>query len=269
MYTLHDNLRNFSALFIIACLFLSTPAMSQETVPQEEKTPTGDEIMKKVRANEYSETMNASIQMALIDKNGKQQIRRFNIQRHGDNVLIRFLDPPDIKDTGYLIIKDDDGNQLIYVYFPPPTDDYRQINVEDEGGGQSFLGSDFDITDFQIKNPEDTANLYMKTQTVAGIECYVVESTPKDKEYKYSKTLTWVRTDYWLPIRIQFFDKNNEVAKEMRVLKFKTVGEKKIISKSEMANKTNKHKTVLEIEEVEFDVKFPDDNFTIRRLAKP
>ncbi len=269
MFNPRHKLKLFSALFIIAGLMLTVPALSQENITEAKKIMTGDEIMQKVRENEYSESMSASIQMSLIDKNGKEQMRRFKIQRYGDNVLIRFVGPPDIKDTGYLIIKGEDGNQLVYVYFPPPTDDYRQINVEDEGGSQSFLGSDFDITDFQIRNPEDTENKYVRTQTVAGIECYLVESVPKDKEYKYSKMLTWVRTDYWLPIRIQFFGQKGEVAKEMRVHKFKAVGNKKIISKSEMANKTNNHKTILEIEEVKFDVKFPDDNFTIRRLQKP
>lgn len=280
---MHENASPFkgglSRLPVVALLILlALPAQAADQPgPQApaavkegpNKPLTGDEIMQKVRENQYSDTMDSTIQMTLVDKNGIKQVRRFRIQRRLDNVLIRFLDPPDIKDTGYLILKGEDGKSLVYVYFPPPSDDYRQINVEEEGGSQSFLGSDFDITDFQIQNPEETANNYLRTETIAGIECHVVESIPKDPNYRYGKVLTWVRTDYWLPIQIQFFDRQGKMVKDMKVRKFRSVGERKVVSKSEMANLANDHKTILELEEIQFDVTFPDDNFTIRRLTTP
>jgi outer membrane lipoprotein-sorting protein len=230
---------------------------------------TGEQIMQKVRDNQYSDTMDAVIVMTLTDKNGISQTKRFRIQRNKDNVLIRFLDPPDIKDTGYLIIQDKDQKTLVYVYFPPPTDDYRQINVDSDESNQAFLGSDFDVTDFQLRDPGDTENKFIKTETISGIECQVVESIPKDPNYKYGKVITWVRSDYWLPIRIQFFDRQGKLVKDMKVKKFKSVGDKKVASSSEMTSVANEHKTLLDLQDIQFDVKFPDDNFTIRRLTKP
>jgi outer membrane lipoprotein-sorting protein len=230
---------------------------------------TGDQIMQKVRDNQYSDRMEATIVMTLVDKNGISLTRRFRIQREKDKVLIRFLDPPDIKDYGYLVVQDENNKNLIYVYFPPPTDDYRQITVDDQNSNQAFLGSDFDITDFQIQDPEQTNNKYLRTEKLAGIECDVVESTPKDPNYKYGKVLTWVRTDYWLPIRVQFFNHQGKVVKDLKVKKFRTEGNRKVASSSEMDNLAEEHKTLLELEQIQFDVKFPDDNFTIRRLTKP
>ena len=262
-------------------LTISAPGRAQEKtqpspppaapVAGEKKPLTGDEIMQKVRDNQYSDTMETTIVMTLTDKNGISQTRRFRLQRRKEDVLIRFLEPADIKDTGYLILQDEKGKSLIYVYFPPPTDDYRQINVDEESGSsnQSFLGSDFDVTDFQIRDPEDATNTYLRSETVAGIECHVVESVSKDPNYKYSKAISWVRPDYWLPIRIQFFDRQGQMVKDMKVRKFKSVSGKQVASKSEMANLLNEHKTILELETVQFDVSFPDDNFTIRRLTKP
>lgn len=233
--------------------------------------PTGDEIMKRVRDHEYSESMDAVISMSLVDKNNKVEVRKFRIQRFKDSVLIRFIEPADIRGTGYLIMKDKDGKSLVYVYFPPPTDDYRQINVEGNDSNQAFLGSDFDITDFQIRNPSETTNTYVRTEKLAGIDCYVVESTFKDPGYKYSKVTSWVRSDYFLPLKAEFYDRSNppKKVKEMKVYKYKEVGDKRVVSKSEMANNTNGHRTMLELQDIQFDVKFPDDNFTIRRLTKP
>lgn len=263
----------FAVLLALAFnLYLPVSAKAQDDSAK--KTPTGDEIMKKVRENEYSDSADAVIQMVLVDKNGKKQVRRFRIQRLFDNVLIRFLDPPDIKDTGYLILKDEKGESKVYYYLPPPTDDYREITMDDKNSaGTSFLGSDFDVTDFQIRNPEETENKYVRTDHIktrsGSIECYVVESVPKDKDYKYSKVETWVRTDYWLPIKADFHDRDGKLVKQMKVRSYTSVGDRRIISKSEMANAETEHKTLLEIEKIEFDIAFPDDNFTVRKLTEP
>ncbi len=252
---------------VIALLLVAFPAFSQGDPPA--KPPTGDEIMAKVRQNEYSESVDSTIKMTLVDKTGRTQTRSLRIQRMGDNVLIRFMDPPDIKDTGYLLVASDKGDSQIFVYLPPPTDDVREINVEEKNSSQTFLGSDFDLTDFQVKDPKDTENTYLRTETIAGIECHVVQSVSRDPDYKYSKVLTWIRTDYWLPIKAEFYDKEGNMAKEMKVYKYRAEGERRVISKSEMTNKASNHKTVLELEEIKFDVTFPDDNFTIRRLKQP
>ncbi|HUT54636.1 MAG TPA: outer membrane lipoprotein-sorting protein [bacterium] len=275
------EVEKLAAACLAAGLALSAPAFGQAppaAPPASAPAPapngpaqqlTGDQVMQKVRDNQYSDTMDATIVMTLVDKNGISQTKRFRIQREKDKVLIRFLDPPDIKDTGYLIIQDENQKNLVYVYFPPPTDDYRQISVDDQSGNQAFLGSDFDVTDFQIQDPEQTENKYLRTEKLAGIECHVVESTPKDPNYKYGKVLSWVRTDYWLPIRVQFFDRQGKLVKDLKVKKFKSVGDRKVASSSEMNNLADDHKTLLDLDRIQFEVKFPDDNFTIRRLTKP
>jgi outer membrane lipoprotein-sorting protein len=251
-------------------LLALAPGRTEEKAPP----PTGDEIMNKVRANEFSDSTEAVIQMLMVDKAGNKQARRFRIQRLQENVLIRFLEPADIKDTGYLIMKDKEGKSRIYYYFPPPTDDYREISLDDkEGGGVAFLGSDFDITDFQIQNPEEAANTYLRTETISNIECHVVESVPKDQNYKYSKIITWVRSDYWLPVKAEFYDRAGKLVKEMKVYSYKSVstkeGDKKIVSKSEMRDKSTDHHTILEIQSIQFDISFPNDTFTIRCLTDP
>jgi len=268
--------RILKALFFI---MLTLPLFLSAQDKEEKKTSddprggpgnlSGEEVMTKVRENEYSESMDAVIQMTLVDKNGKTQVRRFKLQRSEEDVLIRFLYPPDIKDTGYLILDDKNDETQVYIYFPPPTDDYRQINVEEDGTTQSFLGSDFDITDFQVRDPEDTKNEFLRMEKIAGIDCYVIESIPVDPEYKYSRIVSWIRSDYFLPIRIMFYDRKGELVKDMKVFKFKAIGDRKVISKSEMSNLANDHKTILELEEIQFDITFPDNNFTIRRLTQP
>jgi hypothetical protein len=241
--------------------------------------PTGDEIMAKVRENEYADSANATIEMTLVDKNGKKQVRKFRIERMQSNVLIRFLAPPDVKDSGYLIMQDKEKKTRVYYYFPPPTDDYREITMDDkDSSGASFLGSDFDITDFQIRDPDQAINKYLKTtnikiKTKSGdvetMQCYVVESIPKDQNYKYKKIVSWISTDYFLPVKVDFYNDKDEVVKELHVMSYKLVGAKRIVSKSVMRNKENNHMTLMEVEQIEFDVKYPDDHFTIRNLTSP
>jgi outer membrane lipoprotein-sorting protein len=238
---------------------------------QPEKHLTGDEIMQKVRENEYSESLRSITYQTLVDKNNKAQQRLFVLERKKENVLIRFLEPPDLKNIGYLVIKDqkDPEKDLVYVYFPPPTDDYRQINVDDKNSSESFLGSDFDVTDFQIRDPEETTNTYLRTESISEKEVHVVESIPMDKEYKYGKMIFWVSSLYWLPIRTQFFDHQDNMVKEMKVFKIKTMDERKVASKFQMETLATSHKTIMEVKEVKFDVTFPEDHFSIRILTNP
>jgi len=263
-------------LLLAACILIVTPVAGQqkpadsETKPAPEKKQlTGDEIVAKVREHQHFDSMDATLRMVLVDKNNVTQERTFTLQRQDKKVMIRFLDPPNIKNTGYLINQNQKGEDQVFVYFPPPTDDYRQINVNEEGENQSFLGSDFDVTDFQVKDPEATKNEYVRTETIANIECYVVKSTPVDPNYKYKETLSWVRTDEWLPIMAQFFDREGNKVKEMKVFKFKTVEGKKVASKFQMEDLAKSHKTVVEMVDLTFATDFPDDHFTIRRLTNP
>jgi outer membrane lipoprotein-sorting protein len=274
----------FSKVWIIPALVIFTvafePAFAQEgsdAKASEEAAPeitiTGKEIMEKVRAHEVSETMDATFKMILKDKASNQtQERKFRVQRKGNNVLIRFLEPEDVKGTGYLIKMDDKADPQLYLYLPPPTDDYRQINLEMEGNGKGFplLGSDFDLTDFQLKNPEDTEHKVTGTATpIPGIECYVIESTSKDPDYKYSKVVSLVRKDYYVPIKIEIYDKEGKIAKRLKVFALKTLGKRKIALKSEMTDLQNNHKTTLKLENLELDIAIPDSTFTIDNLIKP
>jgi outer membrane lipoprotein-sorting protein len=241
----------------------------------DEKIPiklTVDEIMEKVREHDVSDTMEATFTMILKDKATRtEQKMCFRVMREKNNVLIRFLEPEESKGTAYLIIMDENNNPQIYLYIPPPVDDYRQIDLEEEQNkkGVSLLGSDFDVTDFQLSDPEDTEHNIIREDKIIGIDCYVIESLPKDPEYKYSKVLSWVRKDYYVPIKVEIYDHQDRLARELKVFAIKTIGKRKLVMKSQMTDLINDHKTILKLEEIKFDVEFPKDTFTKEKLGKP
>ncbi len=261
--------------FFGACLLLlmALPLLAQD--PSEKgpadklkTTMTGDEILAMLKDRQYPESMEAQFKMTLVDKAGKKQEREYKVQRYKNNVLIEFMVPDYIKNTRYLLIKDDEEKQQIYVYFPPPTDDYREIDPGGDGDDMSFLGSDFDITDFQVKDPGKTVNKLQRIDVKGGELCYVVKSETKGPDYKYSKTISWIRKDCWIPIRIKFFNKKGNVKKDMKVYNLRDLGDRKVISKVGMEDVQTGHKTILELKNARLDVKFPEDHFTVDNLKE-
>ena len=85
--------------------------------------PTGREIMELVDARDDGDHMSQDMQMILIDRNGgqrKRTMRSFGMDQGEDNWSIMFfLDPADVKDTGFLTYDyddtDKDDDQWLYL----------------------------------------------------------------------------------------------------------------------------------------------------------
>ena len=109
----------------------------------------------------------------------------------------------------------------------------------------------------------------LREERIIGINCYVVESIPNDPEYKYSRMILWVRKDYFVPIKIDIYDREDRLAKQLKVFALKTLGKRKIALKSEMTDLLNNHKTILILKDIEFDATLPKDTFTLENLKNP
>ncbi len=231
---------------------------------------SGEEIIRRAREQGCPEKSEARIKMTLIDKRGGKRVRHFTIKRKsiGKNtkVLIRFISPPDVKGTGYLIIQPSDAEDELYIYFPASK---KLRRLKSKEGSKSFMGSDFSNSDLKQREIEEDTHRLLRTEIVEGKDCYVVESIPKDLDgTQYSRTVSRIRKDIFVTQKTDFYDKEGRLLKQLFVEKVEKIENRWTIIRSRMENIVKNHKTVMELEEIKFDVELPDRLFTKRELQK-
>lgn len=112
--------------------------------------PTGSEIMKLVDARDDGDNRTAQISMTLIDRNGHQRKRQLvsYSKDRGRAVLqlVFFLDPPNVRNTGFLTndYQDSERDNDQWLYLPEL---YKAKRIAGSDKSQSFMGSDFSYAD--------------------------------------------------------------------------------------------------------------------------
>ncbi|MDM8515029.1 outer membrane lipoprotein-sorting protein [Desulfobacterales bacterium HSG16] len=137
---------------------------------------------------------------------------------------------------------------------------------------QSWMGSDFTNDDIVKESSiinDYTHNLLGK-EIVEGFECYKVELIPNpDAAVVWGKVIYCARTDNFLPVRQEYYNEHQVKKKVMTYSKFKKMDDRIIPTEYKMqtVSKKNRH-TIMEITAAKFNVRIPDDIFTLQNLKR-
>ena len=254
-------MKNLLALLIIAGFAMNTNAQQM----------TGREIMDKVYNRPAPEDQISDLTMILINKSGQQRVRKLKqfIKDDGkvEKKIMFFISPADVKNTSFMNWSYDNSDksddQWIYL---PALKRVKRISSDDKS--DYFMGSDFTYDDLGDRKLDDDSHKLLREEKVDGVECYVVESTPKDEDYMYSKTVTWVRKDNFLGVKKEFYDEDGEFLKTLHVEKFEKISGVWIIEKLKMENTRNNHKTIMELSNIKVNTGVPDSKFTQRMMMR-
>lgn len=243
--------------------------------------PAARAIMARVDARDDGDNQTADMQMILVDKRGKQRIRKiasYSKDKGEDTyILMFFLHPPDVQDTAFLTYDYDeatqDDDQWLYL---PALRKTKRIATADQSG--SFMGSDLNYSDMTSRDLEDyDYSFYEKgPQTqVRGHKVWVIWSHPRDaktiKETGYKKSLVFVRPDIDMVVRaINWVDDGGS----LKYVDFRTIEQidgiwvatETLVTKKK--GKATVHKTILNLENVRFNQELEWDLFTVRRMEK-
>jgi outer membrane lipoprotein-sorting protein len=129
------------------------------------------------------------------------------------------------------------------------------------------MGSDFTYDDLGDRHPNQDEHKLLREETVDGKACYVVESTPKEDDYMYSKTITWVMKDNYLGLKREFYDDRDKLLKTLTIKKFDKVDGFWTILETEMHNVQKDHKTNIKFTDVKKNKGIPNSKFTERSMT--
>jgi uncharacterized protein len=240
--------------------------------------PSGRDIMEKnFYATKISHLTNDSV-MTLVNDKGQQRIRKMHavsvLQPNGidTKLMIRFQYPADVQGSGYLQVQHHDGEDDMWIYLPALKKVRRLVanNKKD-----SFVGSDFSYGDILLPTVDVYRRELLRSETVDGEDCYVVESVPASeqikKDYGYSRWVAWIRKSNFMEKKTEYYDTAG------RLLKTQTVPEVKEVDaqahrwwavRREVINHQTGHHTLLVFENLDATRAVPEDFFTPRYLER-
>jgi outer membrane lipoprotein-sorting protein len=216
--------------------------------------------------------------LTINDGKGNQRVRKFSSAQKTDaskkvtKMVMRFLEPADVKGTGILTFDYEDKDDDMWLYMPALRKVRRIVSSEKT---KNFMGSEF--TNSDITKPSITEYTYkmLGSENVGDVECWKIEIVPATKEignaYGYSKKICWIgKTDYTAR-KNEFYDLEGKLLKVMVTDKVKLLDEKNkkyqpvdIV----MDNKQNGRSSRFVIEKVIFNPNVKEEYFTTDYLEK-
>ncbi len=196
----------FKSLVITITAFL-LPLMNISVAHAE--TLTAAEIMKKNDERYTGDTQLSYSVLTLIDKQGRERVRELKLfgidKKDVEKSLIFFMSPSDVQGTAYMSFDwEDEAKEDDSWLYLPALQKITRVASSDESG--AFMGSDFSYADINGIDYEDfTYTLANENEQVDGVDCWVIESTPKNKEIikktGYTGSKSWIRKDNYMQVK--------------------------------------------------------------------
>jgi outer membrane lipoprotein-sorting protein len=248
----------FTALAL--CLAWSPAALAEESA---------QEIARKARDRGSLNLKDLTAELRLTTRRGdktKEQVLRTTSREVGGRAhsVARFLAPAGVAGVGVLTVEGEgDEPDDITLYLPKLK---RTRKVAKTQRGQSFMDTDFSYADLGGVGGEEKRIKRLADGTVDGRAVYVLEGQG-DKESPYGKVTLHVDKETYVPLRVEYQDKEGKPFKEYRTLKLRKFKDRVLAAESSMRNLQTGSETKMELLKLE-DATLGDEDFTERALER-
>ncbi len=231
---------------------------------------TGKQVVEKAYNLPTGKDKTSILTMTLTNKQGKQRVRK--IKQFSKDLgtveksIMYFQSPADVKNTSFMSWTYDSNkadDQWIYL---PALKKTKRISSDSKS--DYFMGSDFTYDDLGDRKLDDDTHKLLKSETVNGKACYVVESISKDEDYMYTKTITWINKANFVGVKKEFYDEDEELLKILTIKKYQKMQGFWVITNSEMKNVQKNHKTSIVLTNVQINTGVSDTKFTERMMMR-
>ena len=203
-------------LCVLSLALASAPAAA--STPEEQ----GLQIARKAdQANEGFGSERSELTMELVNAHGDVTTRRLvieAIERPGDGDRSRaiFQWPADVKGTKLLTFTHQQGDDDQWLFLPA-VKRVKRISSNNKSG--SFMGSEFAYEDLASTELPKYRYKLLGDSAVGGRPCWQLERVPVDRNSGYSRQVMFMDKEYLNPLRIDYYDRKNELLKIRRVLR--------------------------------------------------
>lgn len=155
---------------------------------------------------------------------------------------MEFKTPLDVKGTKFLTHEKINKNNNQWLYLPV-LKRIKRITSKNKSG--SFMGSEFSYEDISSREPSKyTYSTSTEDTKIGNIDVYKYERYPKDKNSGYSKQILFVDKTKFVILKVEFFDKKNELLKTAKYT-YRKIKNIYRVAKIQMNNHQNLKSTTL------------------------
>lgn len=214
----------------------------------------------------------ADVIMTIVDKKGKEREREFTMVRLDveeggrQNYYTYFQKPSDVSRMTFMVHKMPDGNDKRSIYVPA-VDLVKPISADDKNS--SFVGSDFSYEDVSGRHWSEDNHRIVEETELNGKTVYVIESVPKSEYKGFSRKLSYIDKQTFLPLLEEYFDKKDEMIRRFSAEKIQEVEGVLTVTVRKMENLKKGSHTTVAFSDIKYNTGVSEDIFTERYLKNP
>jgi outer membrane lipoprotein-sorting protein len=201
-------------LLLCAALFVSVCAVALAETTEERGHAIAAEVDLR---DDGFENHTADLTMILRTKSGKEshrdmRVTTLEVEEDGDQSLIRFDSPADVKGTALLTFSHREGPDDQWLYLPALK---RVKRIASKNKSGPFMGSEFAYEDMSSQEVEKYTYRWLRDEVLDETDCFVVERYPKDATSGYTRQVFWVDKQEYRPLRTEFYDRKKSHLKTL------------------------------------------------------
>lgn len=248
-------------------LLFATPTSARAATP-----PVNvDQIVQAISTRMSAKDEEFDVKMKIIeaDRSSKERvmkITRLSPTKKEHYILVRMQTPKDLKGTS-LLATYKDGKEDKWLYLPSSKQTRRLAATSNESN--SILGSELNTEDFNINTESSAQNTLKKAVKIQDKNYYVVESDVSKVSGNYSKVISYIAANDYLPVKSECYDKEGKLLKVIDFMNYKQVGEGKWrAGKIKIRNVQNNRGTEIALSNVKVNQDLKPSAFTPKALSE-
>jgi hypothetical protein len=246
-----------AAFLLIAGVAVPAAAQSAREIMQEAQRRT------EVSSQRYEGLLQ------VIDARGKVTDKRWEYTRLGSHgaskSVLRFTAPAEVKGVALLILNHPDRASDQWMWTPAIARD-RRIALQDRS--TRFFGTDFSFEDLEERDVDQYDFSLLGEESMGGVPCWRIEAKPRQtKTSQYTRSRLWVRKDNYAYVQIEN-DIKNDLVRRLKYSQLEQVQGIWTARLLEMTDLRRNSRTILKLEELQYNVPMKDDEFTLQSLRR-
>lgn len=241
-------------------------------------SPKGREIAQRVAERPEGAMVSRFVRMTLTDRRDRVRVRRAWVLKRQDDDMrqtrISYLEPKRVREVTFLSHDFHDASRADdrWLYLPA-TRKVRRIPASKRG--DYFLGTDFTYEDMQSDLKFDLADYRFRLEAQAeegGRTLYTLSGEPVSdrvaRELGYGGFQAVVDADTWMPVEIDFVDRDQEPLKTITISDVREIDGIWTALRIEARNHQTGHATLFELADVSYSRAVPARLFAPASLSR-
>lgn len=228
---------------------------------------TGRDIAIMVDEKVSPKDMSNTTKMVLTNSKGKTRTNVMMSKSIDGNKkqIIWFMEPKDDRGVAFLKIEHDNKDDEMRMWLPA----FKKVRrISSKRKGDAFMGSDMSYEDLTNRDIADYEYNRLDDETIDGVLCYVLESTPKPSaKSTYSKHVSWIDQQSLTIVQEHSFDKRGELKKE-KSFQHKKLKDYFVMDRVFVKDVQKNHSTEVTFEKLEVDTGVKSNLFQEKNLKR-